>query len=90
MKTIIACDVHDYFEIACMRRLAVQLLLHSGVSIEGLASDLITTEGREFLVIELPDRQSTQNEVINLMDIKTLTLLSESKVIPVSSRSPVS
>lgn len=84
MDKIIACDIHDYFEIACMRRSAIRLFLHSGLLIEGQARDVLTKEGKEFLVLTLGDPSSKQTDVINLMDIKEMTLLDESKVIQVS------
>ncbi|MCP5209311.1 MAG: transcriptional regulator [Hahellaceae bacterium] len=84
MEKIIACDIHDYFEIACMRSLAVGLLLHSGDSVEGRAKDLITKDRKEFLVLALGNPPSHQTKVIPLLEIKELVFIDEAKVIPVS------
>ncbi len=47
MKTMISCDVHDYFEIVCMRKSQITITLHSGQKISGEASNIIADNKRE-------------------------------------------
>ncbi|MEC4750615.1 Rho-binding antiterminator [Methylomicrobium sp. Wu6] len=69
---LIACELHDYLEIACMYGYRVKLELKDGQSLEGNAIDLITTtEKREFLLLD--DGQKQLIELTQLIKMTTLT-----------------
>ena len=68
MAKLIKCDLHDYFEIACMRRSNISLELHSGQAIDGLASTLTTTQSKEFLLLKTDDGERQ----VDLMEIDVL------------------
>jgi len=72
MRKIINCNVHDHFEIACMRQSVIQLTLHDGREIIGRAKDLVTKNKSEFIFLEIDNQDD--NERINLTDIHTLTI----------------
>lgn len=80
MANVIKCELYDYFEIACMRRSEVLLELHSGESIQGVARDLATKEGKEFIVLNADgvDRR------INLKDIDVLVFAKSKERINIS------
>ena len=44
---MISCAQHDYIEIACLYRVPVVLLLHTGEEITGIAVDTARNENRE-------------------------------------------
>jgi len=69
---LIACELHDYLEIACMYGYRVKLDLKDGQGLEGNAIDLITTtEKREFLLLD--DGQKQLIELTQLVKMTTLT-----------------
>jgi len=72
MKKIINCNVHDHFEIACMRQSYVSLKLHNGQLISGRAKDLITENKSEYFYLDSANPE--QEKRINLIDINTLTI----------------
>ena len=82
MKKIISCDVHDHFEIACMRQSEVSLKLHNGQIITGRAKDLVTENKVEYVCLEITDQE--QHERINLIDINTLTIKGSDSPIMIS------
>ncbi len=71
MTNPISCDLHDYLEIACMYKYLVKLDLKGGRSLEGKAIDIVTTEGREYLVIE--NGQRHRIDVASLLKLKVIT-----------------
>lgn len=77
MADTIKCSLYDYFEIACMRRSQVSLELHTGESLSGIATELSTRGGKEFLVLSADD---TVHE-INLMDINVLVFVKSAERI---------
>ena len=50
--TPIACGAYDELEVLAMHREAVQVCLHNGEHVQGLACDLSTHDGVEFLLLE--------------------------------------
>lgn len=80
MAEVIKCDLYDHFEIACMRRSAISLELHSGKTIAGVASDLVTKEAKEFLVLKTDNTE----QQINLLDIDVLILSNSQQRIKIS------
>jgi Rho-binding antiterminator len=56
MKTMISCDVHDYFEIVCMRKSHITITLHSDEKVSGEASDIVLNqEKQECLLMMIHD-----------------------------------
>ena len=81
MKKIISCNIHDHFEIACMRRSKIALTLHNGSVVEGQAIDLVTKDKNEFIYLKVQDQEVEQ---INLLEIKTLRVHPAEEIIQVS------
>lgn len=48
----IACDLHDYIEIACLYGYQVRLTLKDKRIVEGRALNIVTEEKREFLLLD--------------------------------------
>ncbi|WP_425541361.1 Rho-binding antiterminator, partial [Stenotrophomonas indicatrix] len=49
----ISCDLHDHLEIACLRRLRLQVELTDGTLVEGRALTTMSTSAKEeFLRLE--------------------------------------
>ncbi|MDX8128834.1 Rho-binding antiterminator [Methylomonas sp. EFPC1] len=48
----IACDLHDYIEIACLYGYRVRLTLKDQRIVEGRALNVVTEERHEFLLLE--------------------------------------
>jgi Transcriptional antiterminator len=68
----VACDLHDFIEIACMYHYQVKLTLKDQTSIEGKAIDtLISSDKREYLVIDTGQKQ--QIELNQLRKLQVLT-----------------
>ena len=86
MKKIISCNIHDHFEIACMRRSLITLTLHNGSMIEGQAIDLVTKNKNEFICLKTPNQEAETKEIkqINLLEINTLKVHPSEEVIQVS------
>jgi Rho-binding antiterminator len=70
----IACDIHDLIEIICMRRYQVEVSLHDGGTVRGTASNTLTRQGEEFLLLELPDT-ATPALQLNLVQISLIRVL---------------
>ncbi len=72
-QQLIACELHDYIEVACMYGYQVRLILKNQQVFEGKAKDIVTTtEKREFLAID--NEQGTQQvELIQLEKMQVLT-----------------
>jgi len=52
----ISCDLHDHLEIACLRRLCLQVELTDGTQVEGRALTTVSTPAKEeFLRLESAD-----------------------------------
>lgn len=68
----IACDLHDYLEIACMYHYQIRLVLKDGSSMIGKAIDTITKDKREYLLIDDSD-ETRQVELIQLKKLEVLT-----------------
>ncbi|MDR6094067.1 Rho-binding antiterminator [Stenotrophomonas sp. SORGH_AS_0321] len=52
----ISCDLHDHLEIACLRRLRLQVELTDGTQVEGRALTTVSTPSKEeFLRLESAD-----------------------------------
>ena len=68
MANVIQCGLYDYFEIACMKRAEVSLELFDGGSMTGVAIDLETRNGKEFLLLQT----NTEKCSVNLTDIDFL------------------
>ena len=61
----IACELHDYIEIACVYRYPVLLVLDSGEEVKGIATDTSTKKDKtEYLV--LLDEESKEKIEIEL------------------------
>jgi Rho-binding antiterminator len=71
MSGLISCELHDYFEIACMHRYQLSVVLNNGAVIMGEAQDIRQKEKREHLCL----RTDQGNEYVNLTDIKSMTAL---------------
>jgi len=82
---IISCDIHDHFEIACMRRSQIFITMHNGQEHSGVAQDLETKDKHELLHLKKNDEENILK--IDLLDIKTLQIEGNTTVIAVSSRS---
>ncbi|MDH5552691.1 MAG: Rho-binding antiterminator [Nitrosomonas sp.] len=68
----IACELHDFIEVACMYGYQVQLTLKDGQVIEGKAVDITTSkEKREYLIINHDQEQ--QVELTQLTKLVVLT-----------------
>lgn len=67
----ISCSDHDMLEIACLDRYEVRVQL-AGAAITGIASDLETRGGQEFLRLRTA---AGQEEQVRADRIRTLTVL---------------
>ncbi len=72
MSELLACEVHDYVEIACMYRYQVRLHWSNGSSATGVARDILARQGREWLVLEC-DGERCHYELVKLSEIEVLT-----------------
>ena len=52
---MISCHQHDYIEVACLYRLHLRVTLADGGSVEGVARDTGSRQGREWLQLETGD-----------------------------------
>lgn len=71
MTKPIACDLHDYLEIACLYQYRVKLELKDNRVLEGKAIDIVTTNGQEYLVVENADQHKI--DLNHLLKLKVLT-----------------
>jgi Rho-binding antiterminator len=68
----ISCELHDYIEIACMHRYQIKIKLKGGQAVTGVAVDTsITSEKREYLIVENGQKQSI--ELNQIAKIETLS-----------------
>ena len=68
----IACELHDFIEIACMHGYRINLTLRDGQTLEGKAVDTLTTaEKREYLIVD--NGQKQQVELNQIANMKVLT-----------------
>lgn len=68
----IACELHDYVEIACMYGYRLKLTLTENRSLEGKAVDVVTDpDKREFLVIDNGERRKIDLAEIVEMETRT-------------------
>lgn len=67
----IACDLHDYLEIAGMYRYRVKLILKDNQIVEGTVIDIATIDKREYLIIDSGERRHV--ELTDLAQMKVLT-----------------
>lgn len=72
MKKTIACDLHDHFEIVCMRRSNIQLTLLDGQVLEGQALDIATFDKAEFIKLVTHENENIE---IALTNIQTLSAI---------------
>lgn len=71
-KGTIACDLHDYIEIACLYHYQLKLTFKDQQTMEGKAIDTLTSiEKREYLIIDNGQRQ--QIELNRLKKLQVLT-----------------
>ena len=80
MTNTIQCGLYDHFEIACMRLSQVSVELHNGETVVGIARNLETKEGKEFLLLNGTDGVRE----INLMDIDVLEFVKSGDRISIS------
>ena len=69
----IACDLHDYLEIACMYHYQLKCVLKNGQTLEGTAIDTITQDKREYLLIEGGDNERQKIELTQLKKLEVIT-----------------
>jgi Rho-binding antiterminator len=84
MTTPIACDLHDYLEIACLYHYRVRLNLTNGEVLEGKAVDVETKDKREYLIVDADQRHEI--DVTRLDKLKVLT--AEAKFGEVTFKTP--
>lgn len=72
MTKPIACELHDYIEIACLYGYQIRLELKDGSWLEGQAVDTLTTaDKREYLLLDHDPQQRI--ELNRIAKITTLT-----------------
>lgn len=70
---IIACNLHDYLEIACLYGYQVRLTLISGEIFTGIPKTTQTVDKKEWLVIEEHNAQQQKIETLKLKSMDVLT-----------------
>ena len=69
MTKLISCDIHDHFEIVCMRKSLITVTTKSGETISGQASNIcINADKQEQLLV-------TQNDTITTVDLTDIAKL---------------
>lgn len=76
----IACELHDYLEIACLYCYDVKLTLKDGRVMEGKAKDTQVIDKREYLILDR-DGQMEAIELIALKKLQVLTANAQFKVV---------
>jgi Rho-binding antiterminator len=72
INNLISCELHDYFEIACMYGYRLKLTLKDNKTIEGVALDLTATaEKREFLIIDNKEVPKIELKQLSKMEVLT-------------------
>lgn len=69
MTQLINCDLHDYFEIVCMRQSNIKIMLHNDITYRGKAINLRTNQGVEYIEVALSCGEIKR---FNLAEISTL------------------
>ncbi len=63
----LTCELHDYLEIACLYRYRVKLHLKDQTALEGVAIDVASRDGHEYLLIEAGEKRTIDlNELVKL------------------------
>ncbi|MDE3272333.1 Rho-binding antiterminator [Pseudoalteromonas sp. G4] len=70
MTKRISCDLHDYFEIVCMRQSNIRITIKGNVTYQGKAVDLKTLQGTELIEVQLADGKIKR---INIAEVITLS-----------------
>lgn len=70
MTKRISCDLHDYFEIVCMRQSNIRITIKGNVTYQGKAVDLKTLQGTELIEVQLADGEIKR---INIAEVITLS-----------------
>lgn len=70
MTKRISCDLHDYFEIVCMRQSNILITIKGNVTYQGKAVDLKTLQGTELIEVQLADGEIKR---INIAEVITLS-----------------
>lgn len=73
---MISCDQYDYVEIACMSRLHVELVLKSGDTVRGIATDTKRSANREECIVV------NVNSELKLIVLTTISVLKSSTQTP--------
>jgi len=73
---MIACDQHDFIEIACMYHLKVVLKLKTGDEITGIAQDTILNDERDEC-ITLLRKNNKSSKAIALSHISTMRAINQ-------------
>ncbi|WP_292953280.1 Rho-binding antiterminator [Nitrosomonas sp.] len=70
-KNVIACELHDYVEVACMYNYQLKLILKDGQVMEGKAVDIVQSDDhRELLIID-----NGAQEQVDLMTLSKMQVL---------------
>ncbi len=78
MNNILACDLHDYIEIACMFRYRVTITLKSGASFLGTAHNTLTNQEKQEYMILCPENTASPQHKILLTELSSMTVLNSS------------
>lgn len=82
MNKLLACEIHDYFESACVLQYRLEIEFSSGESVIGLAKDIVLKEKKEFLILST----ETGQVFVDLLLIKNVDVLTQNakfKSIPI-------
>lgn len=71
-NSLIACDLQDYFEIACMYHYELHVSMGDGRHYCGMARDIATKDKQEYLVLFVP---GIGHERIALNEVARLEVL---------------
>ena len=69
----IACDLHDYLEIACLYTYQVKLTLANGETFTGVPKTTRVEDKKELLVFEVANTQQQKIETNKLKTMEVLT-----------------
>ncbi|SET31715.1 transcriptional antiterminator, Rof [Nitrosomonas marina] len=71
-KNVIACELHDYVEVACMYGYQLKLTLKDGQIMEGKAVDITqSADQREMLIIDNGEQQHIDLMALSRMQVLT-------------------
>jgi Rho-binding antiterminator len=73
-STPIACELHDYIEIACTFRYPVLLTLESGEKLNGIATNILIKQGKGECLILREDisKETIEIPLNNLVQMQSL------------------